>query len=216
MKTFARTLGQLLGSVTLAASLGFAGTTQAEVYDIDEEDFAGSFITSYLKYRPDEKTISTTATGEIKKKGLGKFQSHTATEFNLGGGSCDTGNTDPYVFDQLFFVVRSNVVLTFESGQVFLKAVPLEEDAPAGGGCFYLFADPEEETLTLAEVPGRFDLVVKYKVVGGTGKFAGATGELEATSRGTVLEWNDLGEDGYNFFGGVSGTLEGSFCTDCP
>ncbi|QKX16243.1 hypothetical protein [Microbulbifer sp. YPW1] len=198
----------------MAGSLGFAGVTQAEVYEIEAEDFAGSFITSFLKYRVNEKTISTTSTGEIKKKGLGKFQSHTATEFNLGGGSCDTGNTDPYVFDQLFFVVRSNVVLTFESGQVFLKAVPLEEDAPAGGGCFYLIADPE--TQTLAEVPGRFDLVVKYKVVGGTGEFARATGELEATSRGTVLEYNNLGADGYNFFGGVSGTLEGSFCTNCP
>lgn len=216
MKTFTGTRIRMLSSVALAASFLVAGGAKAEVFDIEQEDFAGSFITSFLKYRVNEKTISTTSTGEIKKKGLGKFQSHTATEFNLGGGSCDTGNTDPYVFDQLFFVVRSNVVLTFESGQVFLKAVPLEEDAPAGGGCFYLFADPEEETLTLAEVPGRFDLVVKYKVVGGTGEFAGATGELEATSRGTVLEYNNLGADGYNFFGGVSGTLEGSFCTDCP
>lgn len=222
MKTFTSAWAKMLGSVTLAASLGFAGVTKAEVYEIGPEDFSGSFITSFFKYEIDEKTISTTTTGEIKKKGLGKFLSHTATDFNAVSGSCETNmaapeadSADQVVVESPFFVVKSNVVLTFEKGQVFLQAVPVN-DMPAGSGCFYLTVDTGTGEL-VEELPGSFDLVVEYKVIGGTGDFAGASGVLTSTSIGTALEYNRLSDgSGDNWFGGVTGTLEGSFCTDCP
>ncbi|WP_078084743.1 hypothetical protein [Microbulbifer mangrovi] len=203
----------MLSSVALAASFLFAGTTKAEVFDIQDGEFAGSFITSFFKFQPTDKTLSTTATGEVKKR-FGEFQSHTVTDFNLGGEGCSDFNEDPLTELLAFYVKKSNVVLTFKKGQLFLKAVPGDQFTSAGMGCFTFNIDPEIGDL--AEIPGSFQLTVEYKVVGGTGEYTGAKGELTSTSSGTVLEYNSSTGEGDNWFGGVTGTLEGSFCTDCP
>lgn len=206
---------RVLGNFALASSMLFAGAAKAEVFDVQEGEFAGSFITSFFKYRVDEKTLSTTATGKIKKR-LGDFQSHTVADLNIGGNGCAAASEeplDPTVWLIPFYVDKSHVVLTFKNGQVFLKAEPIDEGTPAGSGCASLTFDPETEQLV--EVPGGFDLTVHYKVVGGTGDYLGAQGNVVSTSTGTALEFNSTSTYGDNWFGGVTGTLEGSFCTDC-
>lgn len=204
--------------LAFAATLGLGMGAQAEEFKIQKGDFSGSFITSYLTYRPGERTVTTTAAGYAVGNKFGKFQSHTITEFNTSPDICEPPTEDPFRWERRFYVVKSNVVLTFEKGQLYLKAQPATRN-PDEDGCVFLnfYVDPVVAgEPQLAEIPGGFELTVEYKVVGGSGEFAGAQGDFKSITKGTALEYNDNSSDGGdNWFGGVAGTIEGSFCTDC-
>ncbi|WOX04421.1 hypothetical protein [Microbulbifer pacificus] len=204
-------------ALALVGSLGFAGAASAKEYTINKGEFAGSFITSYLTFAADNRTISTTATGTAGGGGLGEFQSHTVSDFNLLGGPCDSEAEENPLRPELHFsVVQSQVVLTFKNGQVFLKAPPASaEDVPLGCVFFNISPDSDADNIILQDIAGGLELTVTYQIIGGTGEYAGAKGELTSTTTGTVLEFNSV-SDGDSWFGGVTGTLKGSFCTDCP
>ncbi|WP_160152324.1 hypothetical protein [Microbulbifer sp. ALW1] len=218
-------LKALVSAASIAlGTIALGSAAQAEVFEMKKGEFSGSFITSYLTYKPGDRTITTIANGFAAGKKMGAFQSHTVADFRNESSDCtpDDG-LDPMRVERFFIVVKSDVVLTFKKGQLFLKSefpmetpvdTPIADIREYASGCAFFNLVLVEERPELADIAGGFDLKVKYRVVGGTGAFAGAKGELISTSTGTTLEFNDNG-GGENWFGGASGTLEGSFCTDC-
>lgn len=200
-----------MSAVALVIGIGFSATSAAEQYNIKSAEFSGSFLTSYLTYVEGERTISTTTTGDAGKKSLGKFQSHTVTDFNLLSVRCDPDSEeDPLHPNQIFNVTKSQVVLTFKDGQLFLKA---DSTANPNLGCATLNLSPA--TGMPEDIIVELDLDLEYQVIGGTGKYAGAKGALTSKTKGAALEYNSV-SGGDSWFGGVTGTFEGSFCTDCP
>jgi len=212
-KQFVRRALVSAASVALGC-VALSGAAHAEQFEIKKGEFSGSFSTSYLTYRDNERTVTTLATGVAKGSKLGEFQSHTVADFDTVGSDCDPYvEAPPLRLERLFIVAKSHVVMTFKKGQLYLKA-EVDPEATEADGCIFVDYVVGESDFELAELPGGFELTVKYKVVGGSGEFAGAKGEVTSTTKGAALEFNES-SDGDNWFGGVTGTLEGEFCTDC-
>ncbi|WP_295798940.1 hypothetical protein [uncultured Microbulbifer sp.] len=196
-------------AIALAAVVGFASSADAKDYVIDKGEFGGSFITSNFKYNQENRTVSTIATGDAGGGGLGQFQSHTVSDLGNTGVACESTTTDNIGGN--FVVERTDVVMTFKKGQIFLKAASDQQDQILG--C--LFSTSNNTGPDATGVIAGFDLEVDYHVVGGTGEYAGATGIITIVTTGSMIQFNSLTE-GDSMFGGVTGTLKGNFCTDCP
>lgn len=165
-----------------AFTAGVTGTAAAKNFKIKNLKFSGtSMSTSFLFPATNSgRTTSTTVTGEGRR--LGDFTAHTISQFFFATNFTTFGATE----------IKG--VISAEKGQLYL-------DLPAPTA-----VDAGEFSL----VDGTFSLTVTYDIVGGSGKFAGATGSLTSTSTGKLLTDPFEGE---HQFGGVKGTLKGYFST---
>jgi len=169
--------------VLFAFTIFVTGTVEAKQFKIQNGDFSGSFLTSKFKFEYGEETVSTTATGKANLGG--KFTSHTITQFQFASST-------------EFFVEESRAVISNELGQLYLYFVP--------------GVDTSEGLIDDSGGLPVFQLTVTYHIVGGSGNFMGAEGSLISTSTGVLLA-SEFVQSDYNQFGGVEGSIEGSFST---
>jgi len=185
----------------------FASTSVlAKDYTIKKGQSSGSTVTSLFSFRgladdggipsADNRTALSTFQG---KDSLGEVYGQIVADYDTVGRY----NRVPGCPGYPFIVFMSQGVLNYKKGQLHLEA---SEGSAPNQGCLVLDSLPD-----LA--PASTTLTIKYDIVGGTGDYEGASGELTIESTGVLLH-NHLNSGDDDQFGSFQSTYEGWFEVD--
>jgi len=172
-----------------------SNTALAKEFKIKKGHSSGSSVTSFFKFEDipsaDNRSALSTFQG---KDSLGDVHGQIVADYDTVGG-CSGGAA--------FQVFIAKGVLSYKKGQLHLEA---SQGSDPNQGCLVFDNYPALE-------PASTQLIVKYDIVGGTGDYEGATGELTVESSGVLLH-NYLSPGNDNQFGSFESTYEGWFEVD--
>lgn len=186
-----------VAGLTICAST----TALAAGYTIKDGHSSGSSVTSFFSFGglpayggiqgADNRSALSTFQG---KDSLGDVHGQIVADYDTVG-NCPGG----YAFE--VFVAKG--VLNYKKGQLFLTA---SQASVPNQGCLVFDNYP-------ALAPASTQLTIKYDIVGGTGEYEGASGELTVVSSGVLLH-NYLVPGNDNQFGSFESNYEGWFQVD--
>jgi len=193
---------RLTCATVVVISTLFASTTAiAKEYKIKQGHSSGSSVTTQFNFQgdTDEGGVSgadsrTTLSTFQGKDSLGDVHGQIVADYDTVG-ACPGGAE--------FKVFLSKGVLNYKKGQLFLEATGA---SVPNNGCLVFDKWPDY-------APASVSLMINYDIVGGSGDYEGANGELLINSSGVLLH-NHLHPGDDDQFGSFESDYEGWFEVD--